>query len=430
MDPKTGELILFHSTFVPPYVHYSIIPSTQRRLSHPTIPPRLLGASVAGVTAAKMMHDFGVSSTYTVILDLPLSLDPLNLAKNRPVVSYDPTSRSCFGVFPRYKPDSVRWFETNSCCIFHTANTWDSVFVNPNTGLEETTAVNMLACRLTSASLVYSAGDLAAPVPIDHIPSDQQEEEQCRLYYYQFSLSPPSSTAASNRPKSGNVITSQWALSAIPFEFPTLRDSASMSAAKYIYGCSVSDSSFGAALGRAVKIDSLVKVDVETLIEQGKRHPPTQISGCVDNRTVSDVLARKDPKDAIRIFKMPTGWYAQEPRFVAREHGLSEDDGWLLSYVFDESQLGPDGECNLSAKSELWIIDARNMTNVVAKVHLPQRVPYGLHGNWFSEEDVMHQRPVESLRKVPSSKGLLVENSTPTWKMWMGMRRAVEKYMA
>lgn len=429
MDPKTGELLLFHSTFVPPYINYSIVPATRQYTPHSTLRPRLLGASVAGVTSAKMMHDFGVSSTHTVILDLPLSLDPLNLAKNKPVVAYDPTSRSRFGVFPRYKPDSVRWFETRPCCVFHTANTWDSEVINPITGLGETIAINMLACRLTSASLVYSAGDLAAPVPVHKIPSDQQEEEQCRLYYYQFSLSPPSPSATPISRKCEDVITQEWALSAIPFEFPSLRHSASMSAAKYIYGCSVSDSSFGAALGRAVKIDSLVKVDVETLIERGKHQPPTQISGCVDTRTVAEVLASNDPKDPIKVFKMPTGWYAQEPRFVPRENGVSEDDGWLLSYVFDESQLGPDGECTPTAKSELWIIDARTMSDVVAKVHLPQRVPYGLHGSWFSEEDVTNQRPTESIRSLPPSKEV-GENSSPAWGMWMAARGVVEKFLA
>ena len=429
MDPKTEELILFHSTFVPPYINYSIVPATRPRTPHSTFHPRLLGASVAGVTSAKMMHDFGVSSTHTVILDLPLSLDPLNLAKNKPVVAYDPTSRSRFGIFPRYRPDSVRWFETRSCCIFHTANTWDSQAVDSITGHEETTAINMLACRLTSASLVYSAGDLAAPVPVHNIPSDQLEEEQCRLYYYQFPLSPPSPNAASTTRRHENVITHQWALSSIPFEFPSLPDSASMSPAKYIYGCSSSDSSFGAALGRAVKIDSLVKVDVETLIDRGKRHPPTQISGCVDTRTVSEVLASTDSKDPIKLFKLPAGWYAQEPRFVPRENGDHEDDGWLLSYVFDESQLGPDGECKPMATSELWIIDARTMSEVVAKVQLPQRVPYGLHGNWFSEEDVMNQRPIESVRTLPPTKGL-AENNTPAWKMWMAARGVVERFLA
>jgi hypothetical protein len=28
VDPGTGELVLFHSTCAPPYVHYSIVPAT------------------------------------------------------------------------------------------------------------------------------------------------------------------------------------------------------------------------------------------------------------------------------------------------------------------------------------------------------------------------------------------------------------------
>lgn len=365
------------------------------------------------------MHDFGVSSTHTIIMDLPLSLDPLNLAKNKPVVAYDPTGRSRFGVFPRYHSDRVRWFETNPCCIFHTANTWDTTATVPTSGPQAVTAINMLACRLTSAALVFSAGDLAAPVPIYPIPADQHEEEQCRLYYYQFDLSDPSN----------NTIAHQYSLSAIPFEFPSLSPYISMSAATYIYGCSVSEASFGAALGRAVKINSLVKMDVLSLIAKGKYDPPTAITGCVDTRSVADVLVANDPADPIKIFKMPEGWYAQESRFVPRENGVSEDDGWLVFYVFDEHQLAEDGECCPDTKSELWILDAKNMKDVVAKVKLPQRVPYGLHGSWFSEDEVKGQRPVESVRTLPIVKGKQ-QNSSQGWKIWMGMRRSIERWLA
>ena len=287
--------------------------------------------------------------------------------------------------------------------------------------------VNMLACRLTSASLVFSAGALAAPTFIHSVPADQQEEEQCRLYYYQFRL--PHTSERSN-PLAGddNVITHQWALSTIPFEFPSLRDSVSMSAAKYIYGCSVSDSSFGAALGRAVKINSLVKIDVETLIKKGIRNPPKQITGCVDTRNMQEIVASRDPTDPIKVFKMPSGWYAQESRFVPRANGLAEDDGWILSYVFDESQLAEDGECTLGATSELWIIDAKGMRDVVAKIHLPQRVPYGLHGSWFSEYEIRNQRPVEEVRTLPRGPGEEGASSW-AWRGWMKMRKELERWL-
>ena len=430
VDPNTNELLLYHSTFAPPYVHYSIVPPkydpTKKR--DVQAPAPILNVPIPGISSAKMMHDFGVSSNHTVIMDLPLSLDPLNLAKNKPVVAYDPTSRSRFGIFPRYRPQDICWFETNPCCIFHTANSWNSVDPKSTPGFPGIEMLNMLACRLTSASLVFSAGNLAAPTPTEEIPADLQEEDQCRLYYYQYRLPQPASIPASHGFAANNLIMHQWALSAIPLEFPSLRDSVSMSAAKYIYGCSVSGTSFGAALGRAVKINALVKVDVEILIARGVQHPPTQITGCVDTRNIAEILASKDPNDPIKIFKMPEGWYAQESRFVPRAGGVDEDDGWVLSYVFDESQLDEDGGCRSDAKSELWIIDAKNMTDVVARVYLPQRVPYGLHGNWFSEKDILGQRPVESLKTMPAmaSKG---DAASPAWRGWMATRRMVEEWL-
>ncbi|CAG8955137.1 hypothetical protein HYFRA_00007152 [Hymenoscyphus fraxineus] len=410
VDPYTNEMILFHSTFFAPFVNYSIIPSTQNS-SHTQ--PRLVNASVPGIASPKMMHDFGVSLNHTVILDLPLSLDPRNLARNLPVVSYDPSGVSRFGVFPRWLPEEIRWFETNPCCIFHTANTWDE-HEKGEVGFK-TAAVNMLACRLTSASLVFSAGDIAAPVPLPTSDSIYApEEEQCRLYYYRFSLSSET-----------NIITHQFALSSIPFEFPSIRADVSMGEARYIYGCSVSDSSFGAALGRAVKIDSLVKIDASALIARAHDNPPTPITGCVDMRTVSEILASQDPNDPIKIFKLPEGIYAQESRFVPRENGKSEDDGWILSYIFDESQLDANGNAPADSKSELWIIEAKEMRNVVCKIKLPQRVPYGLHGSWFSEEQISNQRQVETIRSLPilKSKGTSAEEVGSMMQIWMDVRK-------
>ncbi|EXJ85525.1 hypothetical protein A1O1_05889 [Capronia coronata CBS 617.96] len=416
VDPSTGELVLFHSTFVPPYVHYSIIPAahppaiSSTPLARPT---RILNAPIPGITSAKMMHDFGVSLEHTVIMDLPLSLDPLNLAKNKPVVAYDPTSKSRFGVFSRYCPRQIRWYETDACCIFHTANTWDDQSTDKETGMGRTAVVNMLACRLTSASLVFAAGDIAAPQPTSI--DVESEEDQCRLYYYQFSLANPTR----------NVINYQFALSAISFEFPSTRDDRAMGETRYIYGCSSSEGSFGAALGRAVKIDCLVKIDAGTLIKQGKKDPHMRpITGCVDMRSVEEVIASKDPDDPISVFRMPAGWYAQEPRFVPRRGGIQEDDGWLLTYVFDESQLDSRGDCRPDAVSELWIIDAKDMKAVVGRVYLTQRVSYGLHGSFFSEDQVKAQRPIDTIR------GFKERTQSPNHhRWWLAVREGLERLL-
>ena len=163
VDPITKEMLMFHSSFAPPYVQYSIIPQTRSEISSESLAQpaleKILNAPVPGISSAKMMHDFGVSCTHTVIMDLPLSLDPMNQLKGKPPVTYDSSKPSRFGVFPRRQPEAVQWFETDASCIFHTANTWDEVDAHGNT-----TNVNMLACRLTSATLVFAAGNIAPPV--------------------------------------------------------------------------------------------------------------------------------------------------------------------------------------------------------------------------------------------------------------------------
>lgn len=399
VDPVTKEFIAFHSVFISPFCYYSIVPpSTSKTPSMSPLTSPRFSMPVPGMAAPKMMHDFGASRHHTIIMDLPLTLDPRNLIRGVPVLSYDPRAKARYGVFPRYRPDLVQWFETNACVIFHTANTWDTTTktVDINGEELEQTSVNLLACRLTSASLVFSAGNLPTPA-VKPAPPEYAEEEQCRLYYYNFPMSADDGTDEAD-----HRIRHQWALSAISFEFPTLSPNHSMSEARYVYGCSTAETSYTVALGKAAKVDCLVKMDVRTLIERGVRQPPQPIKGCVDTRTVAEILASNDVDDPIKLFKMPDGWYAQEPRFVPRreDERKSEDDGWLLTYVFDESQLAEDGTCGVDTVSELWIIDATTMRDVVARVKLPQRVPYGLHGAWFPEEEVKGQRPFTVSRSV------------------------------
>lgn len=404
IDPKTQELLLYHMCFESPYLRISVIPPA--RSDRSALPPHartIKGLAVRGLKQPKMMHDFGATSTHTIIIDVPLSLDMLNLVRGKPILHFDPSQSSRFGVMPRYEPGRVRWFESpEACCVYHTANSWDDVdtlvsrkdLLADGSSSETTKGVNMLGCRLNSATLVYTAGNLLPP---SHVLPPPNCPEKCQLYYWRFDL----------EDAKANTISHEFALSDVPFEFPTINEEYSMQQARYVYGTSMRDGTFDAGLGKAAKIDALVKVDVETLIRKGKamwNQGRLKAGDSVDTRTVEEVLAAQrdgtaSPDDAIRIFEMPRGWYAQETTFVPRRGSTSlrEDDGWLVCYVFDElTGLHPStGEVLPGAASELWIIDAKEMRDVVCRVKLPQRVPYGLHGTLFTEEQIAAQKPID-----------------------------------
>ncbi len=80
------------------------------------------------------------------------------------------------------------------------------------------------------------------------------------------------------------------------------------------------------------------------------------------------------------VFDHGAGRAAGEPVFVARNGGTDEDDGWLVTFVHDLA----------AGSAEFVVMDAQDFdrTEYVARVPLPQRVPFGFHGNWVSDRSV------------------------------------------
>ncbi len=65
--------------------------------------------------------------------------------------------------------------------------------------------------------------------------------------------------------------------------------------------------------------------------------------------------------------------YVSEPIFVPRPDGSGEDDGWVMTLVYDASKH----------RSDVVILDGRDLNRgPVARLHLKHHIPYGLHGNW------------------------------------------------
>lgn len=63
-----------------------------------------------------------------------------------------------------------------------------------------------------------------------------------------------------------------------------------------------------------------------------------------------------------------------EPVFIPRPGRTDETEGWIASFVYDRA----------TDRSDFVLLDARDFTAApAATVHLPRRVPHGLHGNWM-----------------------------------------------
>ena len=70
------------------------------------------------------------------------------------------------------------------------------------------------------------------------------------------------------------------------------------------------------------------------------------------------------------------GRMAMEPVFVPRADDAAEDDGWILSVVYDRA----------TDRSDLVVLSGQDFTgDPVATVRLPDRVPFGFHGNWVPD---------------------------------------------
>jgi carotenoid cleavage dioxygenase-like enzyme len=75
-------------------------------------------------------------------------------------------------------------------------------------------------------------------------------------------------------------------------------------------------------------------------------------------------------------FDVGLGRHSAEPVFIPKDGATAEDEGFLMTYVFDETKNATD----------LIILDAQDLSRPpLAEVHLPVRVPYGFHGNWVPD---------------------------------------------
>ncbi len=291
--PITGELIGFGGSPIEPYLRYHRVSADGKLVQSENI---TIGGPV-------MMHDFNITQNYVIFMDLPAVLD-LQLAMTGDMpIRWDESYPARLGVMPRDgNDDQVKWFEINSCYVFHPMNAY-----------EDGDKIVLDVARYD-----YVWRDNAMDMP----PS--------ALWRWTIDLA------------NGTVHEEQ--IDDVSTEFP--RVAASVVGQKHQYGYAM------------------------RMLSGGFEGDPRDARGGI----------RKYDRDAgsSADIDFGQGRVGGEPVFVASENAKGEDDGYLMTYVYDAD----------TDRSELVIMDAASMDNEpVATVGLP-RVPSGFHGSWIPSSTV------------------------------------------
>ncbi len=115
IDPLTGELFYFRASWQEPRLAYGALSPT----GQPTVQCSI------DLAAPGMIHDFAITATRALILDLSVGLDMTLLERGAAMpVGWDDHRPSKIGVMPR-QGGAVQWIEIAPCFVMHVINAYD-----------------------------------------------------------------------------------------------------------------------------------------------------------------------------------------------------------------------------------------------------------------------------------------------------------------
>ena len=289
VDPNTGELVFFGSdVFGPPFLRYHVVDAGGV----------LVRTEEIDIPRATMIHDFGLTSTRAVFLDLPVVFD-LGLAAEGRSLPYRwmPDAGARVGVMPRSGGNAdVHWIGIDPVYVFHVLNAYD-----------DGNSVVMDVIRYDQA--------------FDTAPGEVISSDLPSLARWTIDL--------------GTSRVMEQRLDDTAVEFPRIDDAVAGLPHRYGYCTRLGDRVDDPTAHGLVKYD--LQRDESIRYEPGEHRAPG------------------------------------EPVFVRAADGRGEDEGWVLSVVYDATRDA----------SDLVILDATSFAGPpVATVHLPVRVPFGFHGSW------------------------------------------------
>ena len=269
-----------------------------------------------------MMHDFAVTEHYTIFMDLPLTFNIERAMKGGPVLAFEKDLPARYGILPRHGGnDDVKWFELPAHYMYHTSNAY-----------EDGDDIVLHGCRMKSTNVLQPA---ELPKSRDgDVAGGAVDDSMAVMHRWRFNM------------KSGAVKEEQ--LDDVSTDFPRVNDGLVGYQNRYSYNARFARNRDA---GAPPKFEGINKYDIVTGRCETHLHGKERIGG--------------------------------EPVFVQRDGATDEDDGWLVTYVYDE----------IEGTSEMVVVNAKDMGAApVARVMVPTRVPYGFHGAWVSAARIASQK--------------------------------------
>ncbi|KAF8720743.1 hypothetical protein HU200_023650 [Digitaria exilis] len=325
---SSGELVIMGINPQKPHYLVGVISSDGQRLLHKVD---------LGFEEAKFIHDIGVTTKYNIIMDYPLRFGISRTLQQKPIFDNDMNGKSRIGVMPRFgDAESIRWFDVENHCSYHLFNCF-----------EDENEVIVRGCR-TLGSVI--------PGPPHNVDN---------LNWYKRVFSPQDKNSEGFDPSLDGILFSrpyEWRLNLesgitcegyitnedVAMDFPVINENFTGIRNKYGY-TQVVDSIATSKTG-LFKYKMIAKLHFEEPDKENKKFISVEYHTLQDRQFCSGV------------------------KFIPKKNGRDEDDGWVITYVHDEGT-------NIS---QVYIIDAKRFSDEpTAKITLPQRVPYGFHGNFF-----------------------------------------------
>jgi len=117
IDPVTGEMLMFGYNWAPPYLTYHLVDADGV----------LVRSEVIDIPGPAMMHNFAITESKVVFMDLPIVFDfDEAVAGSGFPYAWDDDYGARMGVMPRDGGNAdVQWYDVDPCYVFHLNNAYD-----------------------------------------------------------------------------------------------------------------------------------------------------------------------------------------------------------------------------------------------------------------------------------------------------------------